>query len=77
MNFGKDDLVTLKEMKDESLNGSDAVITEIYTNDAGTNYGLFIDGHGEFAWVHENNMELIERNRADLVEEWKIDLDLE
>ena len=69
--FGKDDHVKLQEMEDANLDGAEAVITEVYKVDDMIRYGLYIQDYGEFAWAKNENMELIDRNRVDLIEEWE------
>lgn len=56
-------------------NDCDAIIIGSYrdqfvdSNDK--SYTLFIKDHGEVSWYEEHQLELIERNRNDLLVEWK------
>lgn len=45
----------------------DAIITDIGCNDK---YGIYIKNKGEVAWYHEHQLELIEKNRLDLLKKW-------
>lgn len=75
--FGIGDLVSLKNMKNKDLDGCDAVIVETHVNQGSDvkNYGLYVkDSNCETYWVHEDNMDLQERNQLSLVDEWEEEL---
>jgi hypothetical protein len=73
MNFGLNDQVMLDNMVDGNLNGSEAIVTEIYQANGvdEKSYAVFIDGYGPFAWVKAEQMELINRNQEELLAEWE------
>jgi len=40
-------------------------------NDWEHSYSLHIKGHGKTSWYHNSNLDLIEHDRADLLEQWE------
>jgi hypothetical protein len=77
MNFGKDDRVMLDKMDDASLDGSEAIITEVHQPNGieEKRYAVFVQDIGPFAWVKAEQMELLDRNQADMLEEWQEDFE--
>ena len=80
-NFGMHDLVTLQNMDnhDVELNGERAIITDVHGTSTAdkAQFGVYVENIGPVYWVNESQMELIERNREDLLGEWEEDDEFE
>lgn len=48
-----------------------------YGRDNDDSYTLYIQGNGEVSWYYASQLTLIEKNRIDLLEEWKLEIEQE
>ena len=81
MKYNKYDHVQIKEMPNSRFpNNTDAIVLysdnsrygtgEVLDNDC---YCLWVNGHGEVSWYYPESLTLIEHDRKDLLDKWKID----
>jgi hypothetical protein len=85
--FTKGDLVHVAANLGSSMSHFDADIDAIvigsYNDQFGgsdertPSYTLFLKGRGECSWYFESQLELIEKNRADLLKQWEAEQDAE
>ena len=81
--FHRGDLVhvakDLGPMMRHFTNDVDAVVIGSYRDQYGGNnirsYTLHLKGHGECSWYEEGQLELLEANRADLLDQWRAECD--
>jgi hypothetical protein len=79
--FDIDDLVHIKPEQPECMRhfvkDKDAIVVECRHNDCQRgnewehSYALYIKGEGRVSWYHNYNLDLIEKDRRDLLEEWE------
>lgn len=77
--FKKGDHVKIADDLGESMShfqsGCDAIVIGSYADQYGgsdiTSYTLHIKGSGENSWYYENQLELIEPHKLDLLDTWK------
>lgn len=78
--FNRGDLVHVAKDLGECMShftaDVDAIVLYSYGDEygepgSGGGYGLHLKDHGQCAWYEENQLALIDRNRSDLLEQWK------
>lgn len=62
-------------------NDIDAIVLYTYKEQCGgsdeKSYGLYLKGRGECSWYYEWQLELVEKNRQDLLAQWRAERDAE
>ena len=83
--FHKDDLVHISKDLGPHMShfekDLDAIVLGSYNEDCGTGdedeegteYGLFVKGHGKIYWYQENQLTLIKHKQDKLLKKWKIE----
>lgn len=77
--FKKYDLVKIDDNLGDSMShftsGCEAIVIGSYADEYGgddtNSYTLYLKSEGECSWYYEEQLTLIERNRKDLLDEWK------
>ena len=83
--FQKGDLVHVAKDLGQSMshftNDIDAIVIGSYNDQYGggdtTSYTLHLKGSGQCSWYYEDQLELIERNRCDLLDAWEAEKEAE
>lgn len=80
--FDHGDLVHIAEdlgpMMSHFTSGCEAIVLGSYADQFGgdkrNDYQLYLRGHGSAAWYYGQQLTLLERGRADLLEEWRAEV---
>ena len=83
--FNKGDLVHVAKDLGPSMRhftaDIDAIVigsyNDLYGGGCTRDYSLHLKGHGKVSWYHENQLELLERNRGDLLATWEAEQEAE
>lgn len=79
--FNKNDLVRSTSDRITTKSGTMCIVLGSYKDQFGggseseDHYTIFREGMGEMAWAYDNELELVERNRPDILERFKIEYD--